>query len=113
MSSLKSRLTAILNLDTRNQPYSAAQIAGMMAIVVLLFPLLFTLFGFLSAPLAGLIEVVFRPRDPDAVRAAKIAVLIVKTALGLTGGLWICRIVWPKRLALPRDQGNEHPVFPK
>jgi hypothetical protein len=97
MDRIKEFISDIFNLDKKSQPLSSGQVAGIFAIVLFLFPVLFNACAFLSLPAAYLIEHVLEPRSGSALFAAKLAVYILKLVFGLAGSLWICSYVWPRR----------------
>lgn len=97
MRSFKEYIIDLFNLDKTRQPYSFSQISGMFAIVLFLFPVIFNVFGFLVVPVAYMIEFVFEPRDAAAVFYSKLVILVLKLVFGSAAGIWICKMVWPKR----------------
>jgi hypothetical protein len=103
MDGIKNYFSDFFNLDKKKQPYSSAQILGMIAIVLFLFPVIFNIFGFLSIPFAYMIEFIFEPRNHTAVMYAKMTIAVVRILFGLVSGIWICILVWPKRKVIVEE----------
>ncbi len=112
MSQLKEKYRDIFNLDKRKEKYTGTQILGIAAIVLFLFPIIFNIFGFLSLPIAYSIEFIFKPRTPKGLYIAILTVSILKIAMGLVSGIWISKLVWPKR-KLIEEVEEEIPGEPK
>lgn len=104
MRKIKEFISDLFNLDKTRKPYSFAQISGMFAIVLFLFPVIFNVFGFLAVPAAYMIEFIFEPRGTAAVFYAKLVILVLKLVFGLAAGIWICKMVWPKRKTMQEKE---------
>ena len=100
----KDYMNDLFNLDKTKQPYSFAQISGMFAIVLFMFPVMFNVFGFFAVPFAYMIEFIFEPRETTAVFYTKLIILSFKLIFGLGAGIWICKMVWPKRKPFPEKE---------
>jgi predicted membrane protein len=90
-------LNEIFNLKKKKHPYSSSQILGMFAILFFLFPIIFNIFGYFAIPFAYMTEFIFEPKSSTSVFYWKLSFMTLRLLLGFVSGIWICKMVWPKR----------------
>ncbi|PKL15762.1 MAG: hypothetical protein CVV49_19760 [Spirochaetae bacterium HGW-Spirochaetae-5] len=100
-------LNDIFNLKKTKQPYSLSQILGMFAILLFLFPVIFNTFGYFAIPFAYMMDFIFEPQSTDSKFYWTLSVMILKILFGLVSGIWICKLIWPKRKYLSNDIKTE------
>ena len=107
---MKKKLIEIFNLNKQKEKFTGTQILGMIAAVVFLFPVTFNIFGFLSIPIAYTIEFVFKPETPTTTLHMLLAVHILKLLMGTVSGIWMCKLVWPRRKPLEKQPLSENTI---
>ncbi len=91
------------NNKKEKQPYTIGQIFFMIFIIVFVFPIMFNVFKFLTAPIAYFIDIIIKPTGIYN-KIAYIAVWALTLFCGFAGAFYICKLIWPKRKLLENSE---------